>query len=265
MSPARKGDGTPLAFRNIQEVRKGDGTVLWTPDKIPDSLIYEYVIAEGSGQTLADSEGDEDISTNFENWIEDSQWESGWAKSSDGDDDHGAAGTMGDFGSSTDGDFAVEITFRTSDTGSLIGVANSGGNENMALNIVTSDDWGGQSDYLTVALRDDGDSAGDFLSVDSSIPVTDNERYHVIWNKTGNSGAGQEIVINGEDRTGTVNEDAFDETQVVNFDEDVAYFNRNSRGSFDLPINAEIASVRWFGDSLTEQEMDDLWDRQPFS
>lgn len=35
--PARKGDGTGLAFKGFTEVRKGDGTVLWSANDIPDS------------------------------------------------------------------------------------------------------------------------------------------------------------------------------------------------------------------------------------
>lgn len=41
MSPIRQGDGTGLTQKGIAEVRKGDGTVLWSaaPD-IPDSDVY---------------------------------------------------------------------------------------------------------------------------------------------------------------------------------------------------------------------------------
>lgn len=32
--PLRKGDGTPVTPKNIQEIRRGDGTVLWTPEVV---------------------------------------------------------------------------------------------------------------------------------------------------------------------------------------------------------------------------------------
>jgi len=40
MIPARKGDGTGLSFNGASEVRKGDGTVLWSSEPaIPDSVV----------------------------------------------------------------------------------------------------------------------------------------------------------------------------------------------------------------------------------
>jgi hypothetical protein len=62
MVPFRKGDGTGLGAKGFSEIRKGDGTVLWSagPD-IPDSVVDNYEDADAnpagpyeSGQTIAD-------------------------------------------------------------------------------------------------------------------------------------------------------------------------------------------------------------------
>lgn len=54
MRPARQGDGTGLSASGFSEVRKGDGTVLWSaaPD-IPDSVETQYRFEDDSDTTTA--------------------------------------------------------------------------------------------------------------------------------------------------------------------------------------------------------------------
>ena len=56
---------------------------------IPDSAVYRWPVDEGSGQTLTDELQNEDITTNFENWVSGSQYVGESAKSFDGVDDRG--------------------------------------------------------------------------------------------------------------------------------------------------------------------------------
>lgn len=42
MPPIRKGDGTGLAPKGFAEVRKGDGTVLWSANTAPESGVARY-------------------------------------------------------------------------------------------------------------------------------------------------------------------------------------------------------------------------------
>ena len=59
-------------------------------DDIPDSAVYRWPVDEGSGQTLTDELQNEDITTNFENWVSGSQYVGENAKSFDGVDDEGS-------------------------------------------------------------------------------------------------------------------------------------------------------------------------------
>lgn len=66
--PARKGDETGLAASGFTEVRKGDGTVLWQLNTIPDSQ-HRWPTDEGSGGTLTDSQGSQNGSLNGPDWV----------------------------------------------------------------------------------------------------------------------------------------------------------------------------------------------------
>ena len=69
MTPIRMGDGTGLSPKGMAEVRKADGTVLWSADTIPDSgLVHHYDASEldvsdgGSVTAWPDLAGDADLS-----------------------------------------------------------------------------------------------------------------------------------------------------------------------------------------------------------
>ena len=66
MAPIRRGDGTPLEIPGVSEVRAGDGRVFF--DAIPDSVTNHWPMDEGSGSTLTDAVGDDDISLNHSDW-----------------------------------------------------------------------------------------------------------------------------------------------------------------------------------------------------
>jgi hypothetical protein len=73
MRPIRQGDGTGLSVPGFSEVRRGDGTVVWSaaPD-IPDSAIQQLEMAEGSGSPTADSINNFDASlVNDAAWVSD--------------------------------------------------------------------------------------------------------------------------------------------------------------------------------------------------
>ena len=66
--PIRKGDGTTLAPKGYQEIRLGDGTVLYSDG---GGLVNRWQFSEGSGSAVADSEGSDDGT------ITDATWTSG--------------------------------------------------------------------------------------------------------------------------------------------------------------------------------------------
>jgi hypothetical protein len=175
-------------------------------------------------------------------------------------DDNVLIGTLGDFGSAADTDFAIEFVLQTSDTASLITAINSG---NMALQVRTDSGFNGQSGHLTVALR--GDSGGeDFMNVDSPSTITDGTPHHVIWNKTGNTASDMELFIDGQSTSPIAGTDALVPSSVRDFDTSVAYFSQNNDGATSGFIDAEMPLVRWYNDSLSQIEKQELFTQQPY-
>jgi hypothetical protein len=169
-------------------------------------------------------------------------------------------GTLGDFGSTADTDFAIEFVLQTSDNASLITVINSGP---MAIQVRTDTGFNGQSGQLTVALR--GDSApGDFMNVDSPSTITDGTPHHVIWNKTGNTASDMELFIDGQSTSPIVGTDAFVPSSVRDFDTNVTYFSQNNNGATTGFIDAEVPFVRWYNDSLSLSQKQGLFNQQRY-
>jgi hypothetical protein len=175
-------------------------------------------------------------------------------------DDSVFIGTLGGFGSAADTDFAIEFVFQTSQAASLITVINSG---TTALQVRTDSGFNGQSGKLTVALR--GDSGGlDFMNVDSPSTITDGTPHHVIWNKTGNTASDMELFIDGQSTSPIVGTDAFVPSSIVDFDTSVTYFSQNNDGSTTGFIEAEMPLVRWYNDSISQVEKQELFTQQPY-
>jgi len=267
MIPPTSIDGTDITGATIdgtdvQEITV-DGDVVFSASQIPNSVIHEYLFDEGVGQTVNDSVGNQDISTNFANWVSDPDYEGGFALQADGVNDFGQSGTMGSFGADMNTDFAVELVLSTTSNGRILGVVNSADETVLALNTFTTFD--GANDKLTCVTRSSNDNS-DFNSIDSTIDVTTGNLLHIIWNKVTNDPNNWEIQINGNDRTGVVIRANFKANETTNFDNPMGYFGlSNAVNSVISLIQGEIAVVRWYDDSLSSSELNSLWQQQPFS
>jgi len=218
---------------------------------IPDSVVYQYLMNEGSGQTLADSIGNEEISTNFENWVSDSEYEGGYKIVSDGVDDSGDDGTMGNFGSTMDTNFAIglQCEFDHTNAEAILGVLNDG--ENTLLNIVPNF---GTSGALAIDIRSDN---GNLQRIETG-QINDGDRKTVLFNKTGQSASDMEVYVNDPDTdVSSVNINDGDHGTFSDFEYNMTYFARDNRGSVDSYFDGGLGLVEWFDDSLSSQERSD--------
>jgi hypothetical protein len=245
----RPGDD-PVQFRSV--VRPGE------LPPVPKSLIHEYRADNFSPSTWPDSEQSSDINVNG---LSSSTLNGARSVSGDGVDDVGFGGTLGNFGSNMDSDFAIELVLQTTDTGRCIGVDSS--NSSMALDIATDVGFSGTAGRLTFGIRS-SQSSSDIASVETTVPVDDGTARHIICNKTSNSASGFEIITNAVNQTTPPLRASFDAADTVNFNEDIAYFALNDEGSIGAFLNAEIPFIRWYDDSLTPTQQQNLFDRQRY-
>jgi hypothetical protein len=235
----RPGDDPPQ-FRSL--VRPGSD----------DAVIHEYKAQNFTPSNWPDSEQSADITPDG---LTSSTLNGFVSVSADGVDDDGLDGTLGDFGSNTDTDFAIEFVLQTTDNGVCIGVDNKA--DSMSIDIRV------RNNTFEFTLRSSADN-GDFIGIGSPVPVTDGTARHIICNKTGNNAADVQIFSDGVDKTGSVFNDGFEPSDTVDFDTGVGYFARNDAGTVENRLDADIPLIRWYDDSLNQAEIQDAFNSQPY-
>jgi hypothetical protein len=225
---------------------------------VPDSLIHEYRAQNFTTSTWPDSEQASDISVNG---LSNSTLNGEPSVSGDGVDDVGLDGTLGNFGSSMDSDFAIEFVLQTTDTGRCIGVDNS--TNSMALDIATDTGFDGTAGRLTFGIRS-SQNGNNISSVESTVTVDDGTARHIICNKTSNSASGLEVIVNAANQTTSPLRTSFNSANTVDFNEEVAYFAVNNAGKPAAFVDAEIPFIRWYENSLTPTQQQDLLERQRY-
>lgn len=230
-------------------------------DALPDSVLYQFLIDDldaNDGDSLStwpEAEQSDDMALNNGPLYRTDTFGSGYdSVESDGVDDYGETSTMGSFGSNMDTDFAVSLGFSTTDNGIFFGTFNNADSTRL---FVSANGFAGSSaDTLTVALRD---GAGDLIAAETSFNVTDGGDYVFVVNKTANSASGLEIYDAADNNVSTsVNNGSF--SSPTDFEFPMMYFARNDRGSPSDYIAANHASIRWFGDSLSQSERQNVFD-----
>jgi hypothetical protein len=225
---------------------------------VPDSLIHEYRAQNFTSSNWPDTEQSADI---VPTGPTSSLLNGEPSVSADGVDDFGLSTTMGSFGSDMDTDFAIEFVLQTGDTGFLLGVDNS--TNSMGLSVVTNSAFGSQGGRLAFVIRSANNNSN-FTAVDSSVAVDDTVARHIIINKKGNAAADIDIAVNAQDKTGPVVSDKFNSTNTVDFDEEMVYFAVNDAGNVVAFHAAELPFIRWYNDSLSNQQQQALFDRQRY-
>jgi hypothetical protein len=223
----------------------------------PKSLIHEYQAKNFTPSTWPDSEQSDDI---LNNGLTSSTINSQPAVSGDGVDDFGSDGTLDSFGSNTDTDFSIELVLKTTDRGACFGVADSG----MAFSVRTDSAFNARPDKISIVLSSDG-TTGEATVVSSDTTVTDGTARHIIINKTGNSVGDFDIIINNTVDSVTSRLNNFIPSNVSNFSLPLSYFASNFQGNTPAGlIQADMGFIRLYNDSLTTQQQQKLFTKQPY-
>jgi hypothetical protein len=233
-------------------------SVVRPPPPVPDSLIHEYLAKNFTPSVWPDSEQSSDITVNG---LTASSLNGQPSVSGDGVDDFGENGTLGSFASDTDTDFAVELILKTTDRGNCLGTANSA--DSMALSVRTTDAFNSIPDRLSFTLRSKKNTR-DFITVSSDTVVTDGTARHIIINKTGNTASDINIVLNGTPDSQQIRRANFSPGQTANFQFPIRYFASNFQTNVAEPIDAEIPLIRLYNNSLSNQQQQDLFNRQVY-
>jgi len=244
-------DSITIDGTDVSEVTV-DGTQVVSA--IPDSVIHHYNPGNFTTSNWSDEIGSSDISTISGLIFNSSGFSNNGGVSGDGTD-HGLSNTMGNFGSSRDTDFAISVPFNTSDDGAMLLGHDESGVSARTLELGVGVSFhGASSGELSFSLRD---SNGNKLSAATSgHTFNDSNDHHLILNKTSNSAGGLEFYV--DDMTTDVGSNhvdtGFGNATVQDFDGEMGYFCRSQSGSPGLKINALMGNIRWFDNSLTEND-----------
>lgn len=230
---------------------------------IPDSAVLRWTFGEGSGTTTSEqlgTYGDQDGSLSTDAMWTSGTWVDGNAISGDSTDDHVLTGQWGSFASNNlAGPLSIIYTIQTTDTGEVevCDVTNSGGDNtrlHVGLNQFSS------SGQPEIQIRD---SNSNNVAVNATETVNDGSPHRVLYNVPDRNPANWEIWI---DKTEVSTSTVVDEggTNFPDFDVDVPFLAYNKGGSLERYSPATIDDIIVADDTLTNSEIQDDYDRQPW-
>ena len=241
---------------------------------IPDSAIFHWPFAEGSGSTLSEELDGQDGAINGPTWTSGSWWDD-YALSGDGTDDYVETTTWGGFWEDYANDeFTVLFTFETTDDfASLIGGRADGGNNNQRFMLNTGDVGEGSapvSGKLNFQWAGDESSGADYSVVHTEEDVTDGTRYRaalVVDNDSGRVNADAvSFALNGSFVEDVTEQDEANEEFEDIMGNPILFFAHSDEGGDDAAhIDAEIDNIIVTNEGLSESEIQDDYDAQPWT
>lgn len=254
MPPIRKGDGTGISPSGISQVRTGDGRILFDGPAIPDSAIAHWKLDDVNSEVV-DNVGGYDGTVNGVTSIS-GNYEGGSAAEGDGSGDNIEFPVVP---ITVLEDFAVELTVdnvsSSVDSNARIWQMSHG----------TDTQWVAcrMSDgNVMFEIIDGGGSAPENrVRTESSQSINDGGKHHIVFNKTGNDDNGLEIYIDASEDYITVESGTLEDEPSLNAGR---MFCRELNG-LDVFLEGVIDNVLVYEDSLTESEIQDRYDAQPWS
>ena len=254
MTPIDMGDGTgTLGQGGLRNVSTFIGA-------IPDSVVLRYPADEGSGQTLNDEIGNNDMGLSFDNWIS-GDYVGGAAPSGDGVDDDGTATMPDSYADSLDGStgFSFVINTTDSDGSAIFAFEATGTDEFVAIRIGAVHDDG----KLLYSLR--GDDGNNDLYVGSESRIDDGEDHTVTVQKEGNNASDVTIFVDGVAESVSVRDESptsFTEgTEWIAWDR---YFPGGTTPQGNN-LNGVLDDIRLYNTAPTDSESQAYHDNHPSS
>ena len=221
---------------------------------IPDSVVHQYLKDGFTTDNWPDSVGNEDITTISGPSFDSSAFANTGGVVGDGVDDFAQDGTLGDFGSDLGTDFAISIPFNTTEGFTfMLGCRNP--NSGTGLFVGFEGFGTGSAGEVSVLLSGENDSS---WQENTSNTFNDGVDHHLIVNKVGNLAGDIKIFVDDmttPEPTTTPFYNSFSGSTKNNFTVPMTYFARNS-ADFGMSEHFEgaLGTLRWFNDSLSEQE-----------
>jgi hypothetical protein len=234
---------------------------------IPSSVVAQnnlfayWGISEGSGQEISEPVNNNIGTINNATWESSSTWHERQAIVGNGNDSYVSTTSLGSFGSQLTDDFAVGLTYRIdgdlSNNQYMLGVNNPTQNFRMFAN----DYWG----ILFEVIDNNGNQIQHTPRGASNYTPTVGERERLIINKVSNTGDDWEMYINGSE-IGTNNQGSdADIVSTIDFENIFYYLALNDQGSLVAPLNGALDNISIWTDSLTNTEITEDYNNQPWS
>lgn len=240
-----------------------DGDVVWIAEiPIPDSAVYRWKLDDVNG-TISDSVGSNNGSNNGITSTS-GEWIGGSAGEGDGSS-HIMFDTLPELTNIGSGTYSVAFTIQTTDND--VYVAGSRANESKDGRLIFGigspsgiDASGGRMGIKRA--RTDSPSSGQRLA--TTTEINDGQPHRVVFTSDGPFADDCMFYVDGEpgissERNGDVDNGSGDLTV------DFAMFGSNRDGSVSLEMDGILDEWIFFDDELTDSEVDDDYQRQPWS
>jgi len=268
MAPINLPDGSQVSEivlpdgSTASEVLAPDGSTVFSA--IPDSAVIHHPFVERSTSAIVDEIGNEDGTANGTTNVS-GDYDEGYAEDGDGTDDYIELTTLSGvnwMSQIATGPHAISFTVETTDTGAIGAVRDD--TDERQLGIRTSSYFNAPNGPLNVTYRVAADN--ERATVHSDTDITDGTRRRVTLNFPNGCGdpSSWEIWFNGSE-DGTTVESSGSPSPSSDFNREFVYFAYNNLGSISNHLNAVMDSWIWHDDNLSSQEIQDDYDRQPWS
>jgi len=251
MPPIRKGDGTAVAPKGVSQVRTGDGRIFFDGAAIPDSeadqkLAHRWLLDDVNG-TVEDSEDDADGTNNGVTSV-DGDYAGDSAGEGDGNDNY--IETTDWFKDRTT--FAVAFSAKTTASdATVMGVTDVTPQEFL---VQFGGSYTASSGQLGLVLG--GGSGVNRWHMDDAY--NDGQIYRFVINRDGDD---VDFYVDGSSVSSSQPRDEGGDSTDIN--NNVWLFARNNEGSIDDPFDGVIDDICFYGDTLTESEIESYrnqWD-----
>lgn len=240
---------------------KWDGGVSFDGDvlrSIPDSVVYRYPFGERTDSTLTESEQGADGTANGLSNVS-GDWIDGFAESGDGTGDYGSL-PIQSFGSTMDGEFYLTFTVESTDTGAGRLMGTFEGSSSMSLQIPQEGDFFTSSGEWGVGMQGDSDAFSQLL-----FPAqNDGSKHRIVLNLNNSDVSGWEVYVDSSTISTTVDQDNTPHP-IVDFTQEFFTHCFNNQGSDSNHVTATIDEPMFGSGNLTSSEVQNDYDRQPWS
>jgi len=251
--------GATIDGTDVQEITVDGQTVFSATPPIPSSAIHHWKIDEGSGTTVADSVGSADGTINGATW-DTGTYVGGAYLDFDGSNDDVDTTTLGNFGSNMFSEFAVALTFKTTQNEGVFLSAGTQFNSYFAVHIGSANLTGNIDGSIGFFLADD---SGNQSRAGTDSTFNDGTNHRVVVQKASNGNANDfEFFVDTNSESFTVQGNDISSDNFSNLGANLKF---GDRGDDNSRYDGLLDDVIITDSKLSSSEIQDDFDRQPWS